>query len=137
MRVTDEHIAHYRRRGYAVIERFLTPDELADALDGYHRVFPSWEERRAGREPAREQNLFPWDHRGLKRTATHPELVAAAERIIGTRAIKLACCDINGRYAGDDVSTCFHLDQGNNTLAPILPEDHRNVTLALVLTDVQ
>jgi hypothetical protein len=135
-RITDAHIAEYKRRGFAVAERFLTPDEVAEALAGYHLVCPTVEQFRAGKRADEGQRIFPWNHRGLNRIATHPELVSAAERIIGTREVKLACSDINGRYAGERVGEQFHIDHGNNTLGPLMPEDHSNITLALVLTDV-
>jgi hypothetical protein len=138
MRITDDHIEHYRRRGFAVVERFLTSDEVAEAMAGFHTILPTWEEFSAGKPRLdREYNIFPWEHRGLNRIATHPELVSAAERIIGTREIKLACSNVLGRYAGDPIDTWFHVDHGLNTLGPILPEDHGNITMALTLGDVQ
>ncbi|MBA3709419.1 MAG: hypothetical protein H0W83_11455 [Planctomycetes bacterium] len=120
------------------MERFLTPEEVADALAGFHQVFaPDHQGFVQGRTPDRTQQVFPWDHSGLNRAAVHPELVAAAERIIGTRDIRLADSDINVRYAGEQLGDGFHVDVGNNTLGPIIPEDHSNITIALVLTDVQ
>jgi hypothetical protein len=138
MRVTDDHIAHYKRHGYAVVERFLAEEEIAEAMAGFHTVFPTWEEFKGGKQRlAREHNIFPWEHRGLNRIATHPELVSAAERIIGSREVKLACSNVLGRYAGDEIHEWFHIDHGGNTLGPILPEDHGNITMALTLNDVQ
>jgi hypothetical protein len=137
MRITAHHIATYMQRGFAVVERFLDPAELRSAMEGFHQVFaPDFAGYQAGKRPDFGQQIFPWDHSGLNRIATHPELVSAAERIIGTRDIRIACSDINARYAGEDIPTSFHVDFGNNTLGPALPEDHSNITLALVLTDV-
>ena len=137
MRITDQHLATYRARGFAVVEGFLTPAEVRSGMAGFHQVFaPDFAGYQAGRRPDFSQQVFPWDHGGLNRLATHPELVAAAERIIGTRDIRLACSDINARYAGEDIPQAFHLDFGNNTLGPEMPEDHANITLAMVLTDV-
>lgn len=138
MRVTEQHIATLRKQGFAVVERFLTADEVARALAGFHRVFgPTFPEYLAGKRADYSQNLFPWDDSGLNQTVLHPELISAAERIIGTRDIRLACSDINGRYATQEVQERFHVDFGNNTLGPELPEDFSNVTLALVLTEVR
>jgi hypothetical protein len=137
MRITDGHIADYKRRGYAVVENFLTREELAGALAGFHQVCPTWEEFQAGRRIEDHRRVFPWCHTGLNFVTTHPEIVAAAERIIGTREIKLACSDINGRYATQQVGEAFHIDHGNNTLGPLMPEDHSNITMAMVLTDVR
>ncbi len=137
MRITDEHIATYKRQGYAVVERFLDADEVRAAMHGFHALFaPSFEEFAAGKQPDYSQNLFPWDHDGLNHACVHPELVLGAERIIGTRDIRLADSDINVRYATQEIGKNFHIDFGNNTLGPTVPEDHSNITLALVLTDV-
>ena len=136
MRITDEHISQYKRRGFAVVEDFLTRAEIREALEGFHQVCPTFEQFRAGARPDEARRIFPSEHTGLNRITTHPELVSAAERIIGTREIKLACSDVNGRYAGQEVGEAFHIDHGNNTLGPIMPEDHSNITLAMVFTDV-
>jgi len=137
MRITDEHIATYKRRGYAVVENFLTVSEVTAALKGFHAVFaPTWEEHLQGKKPDYSQQIFPWDDSGLNAAATHPELIRAAERIIGTRDIRLADSDINVRYAGTMLGDGFHIDVGNNTLGPVLPEDHSNITMAIMLTDV-
>jgi hypothetical protein len=138
MRITDDHIATYKRRGYSVVERFLSDSEVASAMSGLHRIFaPTFEDYRLGKQMDRTQQLFPWDDSGLNAAATHPELIRAAERIIGTRDVRLADSDINVRYAGELPGDGFHIDFGNNTLGPELPEDHSNITLALVLTEVQ
>ncbi len=138
MRITDEHIATYKRQGFATVERFLDADEVRAAMDGFHKLFaPTFEEFRAGKQPDYRQNLFPWDHDGLNHACVHPELVSGAERIIGTRDIRLADSDINVRYATQEIGQRFHIDFGNNTLGPSVPEDHSNITLALVLTDVE
>ena len=138
MRVTDDHIATYRSRGFAVVEQFLDAAEVASAMAGFHQVFaPDFAGFQQGKLPDYGQALFPWNHSGLNQACVHPELIHTAERIIGTRDIRLADSDINVRYATQTVEERFHIDHGNNTLAPELPEDHSNITLALVLTEVK
>lgn len=138
-RITDAHIEHYRRHGYAVVERFLTREELAAAMAGFHGQFaPTEAEHRAGRQPEWPQQLFPWDDSGLNAVALHPELIDAAERIIGTREVRLSCGDVNVKYGGWGDRN-FHVDVGNNTKGPTRDwrqEDHGNITMAFVLTDV-
>lgn len=138
MRITDQHIATYHRQGFAMVEDFLTREEVTSALQGFHALFaPDIAGWRAGQQIRQDQALFPWDHSGLNHCATHPEIIAAAERIIGTREIRLSDCDVNVRYAGETYWDSYHLDQPNNTLGPVRPEDHSNISFAIVLTDVQ
>ena len=43
MRITDEHIATYRRQGFVIVEDFLTEAERQAALDGFFTLFaPSY-----------------------------------------------------------------------------------------------
>jgi hypothetical protein len=139
-RITDRHLDHYREHGYAVVEGFLTRDEVARAMEGFHQVFaPTDEDRRAGRKADYAQQVFPWDHSGLNQVALHPELIDAAARVIGTREIRLSCSDINVRYPGFATGDgSFHIDFGNNTKGPYpRVEDHGNMTFGMVLTDVR
>ncbi len=74
------------------------------------------------------QTLFPWDHSGLNRVTVHPELIAAAECILGTREIRLCEGHLGMKYAGEDYGVGFHIDNGNNTLGPIIePDDFMNL----------
>jgi hypothetical protein len=136
-RITDRHLDHYRQHGYAVVERFLTREEVAAAMEGVQAVFPTDQERLAGKKVDESQRVFPWNHRGLNQAALHPELIDAAQRVIGTREIRLSCSDINVRYPGFVQNEGgFHIDFGNNTRGPRRPEDHGNMTFGMVLTDV-
>ena len=42
MPITEEHIKHYREHGYAIVENFLEPDELARARDEIEEYVPGW-----------------------------------------------------------------------------------------------
>ncbi len=138
MRISQHHIDTFHHQGFAVVENFLTREEVASALAGFHEVFaPTPDQRRAGKQVDGAQALFPWDHSGLNHAATHPDIIDAAERVIGTREIRLSDSDVNVRYAGEDVDDGFHVDVGNNTLGPVVPEDHGNMTFSMTLTDVK
>ena len=41
-RITEEHEAHYRENGFAIVENFLTEEELGGALDDFDRIVPGW-----------------------------------------------------------------------------------------------
>jgi hypothetical protein len=135
--ITDHHLALYRRQGFAAVPGFLPPERVARVRAAYHRRFaPTWEEYAAGRRPDPAQGLFPWDESELNQLTLDPAIIDAAERIIGTSAIRLSDCDVNSRYAGEPHGIGFHVDQGNNTLGPVRPEDHGNITFVVLLSDV-
>ena len=131
MRITDEHIATYQRQGFVIIEHFLTEAERQAALDGFFTLFaPPYDEYVAnGRKSDTErQTLFPWDHSGLNHVTVHRELSGAAERVLGTREIRLCEGHLGMKYAGEDYGAGFHIDYGNNTLGPIIePDDFMNL----------
>ena len=136
-RITAEHIADYRRQGFAVVPGFLDPERVARVRAAYHRLFaPTWEEHVAGRRPDPAQGLFPWDDSDLNALTLDPEIIDAAERVIGTPAVRLSDCDVNCRYAGESYGVWMHVDQGNNTLGPVREEDHGNITFVTLLVDV-
>jgi hypothetical protein len=136
--ITDDHVAHYRRHGYAIVRDFLPAAEVARVRAAYHRVFaPDWDGYVAGKRPDAQQGLFPWDDSALNRLTLHPEIIDGATRIIGTPAIRLSDCDINYRYAGERYDVGVHVDFGNNTLGPVRAEDHGNITFVVLLVDVK
>jgi phytanoyl-CoA dioxygenase PhyH len=125
VRVTDEHVAHWRRHGYVVVPGFLSGTELAGVQADVRRYFPTDEEYRAAPEryPAvggwRE---LPFVGDALNDLATHPELASFAERVIGTDEILLTQAILWGKYAGvGDHDQQLHVDFMNNTL--VYPRD--------------
>jgi hypothetical protein len=126
MRVSDEQIRTYRNQGFLIIPGFLTQAETDAALAGFHRLYaPSYDEWIASRKSNEtpRQGLFPWDDSGLNHAATHPDIIDAAERIIGTREIRLCEAHLGVKYAGDKDGFGYHIDYGNNTLGPELEKD--------------
>ena len=88
MRITDEHLARWRRHGYVVVPNLLTEAELPAIQANVRRYFPTDEEYRAA--PERYPNVGGWRELpfagdALNDLATHPELVSFAERVIGTK----------------------------------------------------
>jgi ectoine hydroxylase-related dioxygenase (phytanoyl-CoA dioxygenase family) len=129
--VAQQDIDHWHRHGYVIIERFMTPDEVAAARENLARYLPSWEEYTT-REPLfadlRGSSLrsspgwvryeFPYSGDALNHVAVHPYLVAFAERLAGHRSIALSHGAIVGKYAGKgDYDQELHPDYSNNTLA--------------------
>src|SRR5213594_69377 len=101
MRISDEHVAHWRQHGYVVVPNFLTEAEIAATR--YPNV-RGWRE-------------LPFVGDALNDLATHQELVSFAERVIGTHEILLTQAILWGKYAGvGDHEQQLHVDFGNNTL---------------------
>src|SRR6266571_2078886 len=125
MRITDEHLAHWRRHGYVVVPSLLTEAELAAIGANVRRYFPTDEEYRAAAERYPDVGGWrelPFVGDALNDLATHPELASFAERVVGTKEILLTQAILWGKYAGvGDHEQSFHVDFRNNTL--VFPRD--------------
>ncbi len=125
MRIPDSVLRTIRDEGYAVVEGFLSPDELASARAAVFEQFPPPETYFA--DPGSHEHLvrhqfsglrvgpFPsWD---LTRLAFHPDLVDAAERFCGTADLDLYKIELWGKYSGAvDYDQTHHRDFGNHSL---------------------
>jgi ectoine hydroxylase-related dioxygenase (phytanoyl-CoA dioxygenase family) len=124
MRITDEHLAHWREHGYVLVEDFLTDAEIEAARANLARYVPTW--REFADAPERYPRIrsssmvkaeFPFLDRALNEITTHPEITSAIERILGTSAIHLTQSIFWVKYARThDYSQELHLDYQNNTL---------------------
>ena len=142
MRITNEHIETFLQQGVVIIPHFFTAEETRGARAAFDTIYPPYDEwvkrgkpgpnleRRSGHE------LFPWNDSRLNFLAAHPDVIDAAERLIGTREIRLCDADLSVRYAGDKSDTGFHLDYANNTLGPYLPRDRSNVSFVINLAEI-
>jgi ectoine hydroxylase-related dioxygenase (phytanoyl-CoA dioxygenase family) len=134
-KVEQVDIDHWHQHGYAIIEGFMTSDEVEAARHELLRYLPSWDEyveRRplfAGLDgtssratPGWVRYEFPYLGDTLNRVAVHPYLVAFVERLVGHDQIALSHGAIVGKYAGKgDYDQELHPDYTNNTL--VLPQD--------------
>src|SRR5437764_4801080 len=146
MRIPLEIDQQLVRHGYAAVPDFLTSDELAAARRNMLRYFPTPEELAATPErytsiledPEHVQIEFPFVGDALNDIATHPELIALVERLLGTREVLLSQSAIWAKYAGTgDFEQALHLDyQGNTLVAPREDGDYRQVNMILYYTDV-
>ena len=141
MHITDAQLATYKEQGFLIVENFLTKDEQQAALDGFFTHFaPPYDQYLANdrRNDTPQQILFPWDHSGLNHVTVHPDLIDAAERVLGTREIRLCEGHLGMKYAGEEYGTNFHIDYGNNTLGPIIePDDFMNLVCFYCFDDVE
>ncbi len=146
MRIGDETLEAVRTDGHAVVEGFLTTDELAAARAGLFEQFPTPEDYFADpdahRHLTRHQfaglRLGPYDSWDLSRLAFHPDLVDAAERFCGTEDVRLYKMELWAKYSGSvDYDQPHHRDYGNHSL--VVPRrDLRwpQLTTFILLSDV-
>ena len=146
MPILDPHVEHYLRHGYVIVPGFLAGSSLAAAQQGMLQYFPTAEElaatpQRFGgifEEPEHLQVEFPFAADVLSDVATHADLIAFVERVLGTRDVLLSQSAIWAKYAGTgDFDQGLHLDYQGNTL--VVPRDDgafRQVNMILYYTDV-
>lgn len=132
--ITDEHLAHWRKHGYVIVENLLTPEELEAARENIARYMPTWEEY--AKAPHRYRALlgsngwpvaeFPFVGDALNHVTTHPALVEFAKKVLGTDDIMLSHSRLRGKYAGTaDYDQQLHVDYNNNTL--VVPKDDSEI----------
>jgi ectoine hydroxylase-related dioxygenase (phytanoyl-CoA dioxygenase family) len=145
-RITEKHQETLLRHGYVVVPQFLTADELRAAQSDMMRYFPSAEELAARPQrygwihddPENLQVEFPFAADALNHHSTHPEIIAFARRLLGTREVLLSQAAIWAKYAGTGTfEQTMHLDYQGNTL--VVPRDDgafRQINMILYYSDV-
>ena len=131
--ITERHAAHYREHGYAIVENFLSPAELAGALEEWREILPGWvefcqdagapkpgEALPSGAKPLNQSNFrFPYPGRHLNAITTHPALVDFAGCMAGGSEMTCEQSHLSFKLAGQgaDLEQAMHCDYGNHTLA--------------------
>lgn len=120
MRITDTQIAQLREQGFLIVHNFLSPAETDAARTAFYRDFspPLQQWLDAGKPKAHGSWLFPFIDNALNFTGTHPDVIDAAERIIGTRDIRMGEFHLGIKYSTESYWGGIHIDYGNNTLGP-------------------
>ena len=146
MHVGDGVLDDVKTQGFAIVEGFLSMDELAAAQAGLWTLFPKpdayFADPSAHRKYARSQfaglRLFPSTSWALNRLAFHPDLVDAARRFHGTADLDLYKVEIWAKYAGAvDYTQPLHRDFGNhNIVVPKRNGGPRQLTTFTLLSDV-
>ncbi|HVJ56131.1 MAG TPA: phytanoyl-CoA dioxygenase family protein [Aliidongia sp.] len=146
MRVSDAKLAEVRERGFATIEGFLDSETLAEAQAALWRMHPRPEEYfadpgkypRYGRSQFAGINLFPYEHWALNRVGVYPDLIDAAERLLGSADLDIYKIELWAKYAGAiDYAQPHHRDYGNHTLVvPRRDGLHMQMTTFILLSDV-
>ena len=146
MHIGDDVLHQVRTDGYAVVEGFLTPDELAAAREGLFEQFPTHDQYFADPEQHRSivahqfagLRVGPFESWGLNRVAIHPDLVDAAERFCGTTSLDLYKIELWAKYSGAvDYDQPHHRDFNNhNLLVPRRDLRWPQLTTFILLSDV-
>ena len=146
MRLSDAELDAVRENGFVLVEGFLTPKELAGARAGLWAHYPTPEDyfsapedhARLGRSQFSGLRLFPYASWDLNRLAFHPDLVDAAERLLGSTALELYKIELWAKYAGAiDYDQVLHRDYGNHSLVvPRRDGGGQQITSFVLLSDV-
>lgn len=146
MRITDAQLDEVRERGFTVVEGFLAPDELKVAQEALWLHYPRPEEYFANPDEHAwvtggqfaGLRLFPFKSWGLNRLAFHPDLVDAAERLLGNSDLDLYKIELWAKYSGAvDYDQPHHYDYGNHSLVvPRRDGRFMHMTTFLLLSDV-
>src|SRR6185437_569349 len=146
MQVQQKHIDQLLKHGYAIIPRFLNAGEIAAAMENVLRYVPTAAELAAA--PQRYawvfddaehlQTEFPFAGDALNHISTHPDLIALAEQLLGTRDVLLSQAAMWAKYAGTgDFDQGLHLDyQGNTLVVPREDGDYRQINMILYYNDL-
>jgi hypothetical protein len=146
VRVPDAALDEVRTRGYALVEDFLAPDELAAAQAALWLHFPRPDDYfadsarfaayAAGQFAGVEE--YPYRSWALNRLAFHPDLVDAAERLLGTVEVQLYKVELWAKYAGAaDYDQPHHRDYGSHSLVvPRTDGRYQQFTTFIFLSDV-
>jgi ectoine hydroxylase-related dioxygenase (phytanoyl-CoA dioxygenase family) len=145
MRITDDHLRQWREHGYTVVEHFIEPDRLR-AIQAYLlATYPSFEQYASAPEVYKTNahggymRELPFLGDTLNFVAVDPEIIAFAERALGTERIALTQSIVWAKYPiVDNYEQALHLDYTNTSLT--FPNDDEGypeeVTFLIYYVDV-
>ncbi len=146
MRVPDAKLAEVREQGYTIVEGFLDRDTLAAARKALFDIYPTPEAYFANPEPHAKLvatqfsgiNVFPFKFWELNRVAVTPDLIDAAERLLGSTDLELYKGELWAKFSGAiDYDQFLHRDYGNHTLVvPRADDRNMQMTTFILLSDV-
>ena len=146
VRVPDAALDEVREHGFTLVEGFLRPDELRAAQDALWLHYPKPEEYFADpQQHARFASTqfagveeFPYRSWDLNRLAFHPDLVDAAERLLGTTELHLYKVELWAKYADAiNYDQPLHRDYGSHSLVvPRRDGRYQQMTTFIYLSDV-
>jgi len=146
VRLSDAVLDEVHDHGYALVEGFLGPDEVAAARQALWLHYPTPEEYFASPasypEYATSQFAgvleFPYKSWDLNHLAFHPDLVDAVERYLGTPELHLYKVELWAKFSGAvDYTQPLHRDYGSHSLVvPRTDGRYQQLTTFIYLSDV-
>ncbi len=146
MHVPDDFLDAVRTRGFAIMEGFLSADEVEAAREALFEIYPRPEQYFADPESYRHLvasqfsglTVGPFGKPALDRLAIHPDLVDAAERYCGTTDLQVYKIELWAKYSGTvDYDQPHHRDFGNhNLVVPRADGRWPQLTSFILLSDV-
>ncbi|KXS14767.1 hypothetical protein M427DRAFT_70343, partial [Gonapodya prolifera JEL478] len=144
--VSDKHLEEVERKGFTIIPRLPYPEEVAAAREGLWKHFPRpRSSSRTPRTPSMHTSPFsgnikdsPYKSEGINRLPTHPDLVNAIERLLGTTEVDLYKVKLWAKYSGlIDYDQPLHFVYANHSLVvPSNDKKYRHYTTWILLSDV-
>jgi ectoine hydroxylase-related dioxygenase (phytanoyl-CoA dioxygenase family) len=146
VRLSDATLDEVHERGFALVEGFLTSEELTAAQEALWMHFPKPEDYFA--DPARYVRYaesqfagveeFPYRSWDLNRLVFHPDLVDAAERYLRTTELHLYKVELWAKFAGaSNYDQPLHRDYGSHSLVvPRHDGGYQQLTTFIYLSDV-
>ena len=146
MHVPDDFLDAVRTQGFAIMEGFLSPDEVDAAREAMFAIYPRPEQYFVDPDSYRHLvasqfsglTVGPFESPALDRIATHPDLVDAAERYCGTTDLQVYKIELWAKYSGTvDYDQPHHRDFGNhNLVVPRTDGRWPQLTSFILLSDV-
>ncbi len=124
-KISDEHLEHYRRHGYAVIEGFLDQQDLAQARTEIEEMFPGWlayvDNPDAAPRPEDQGfnvKVFPFVGNAINSITTAPEIRDFVSRFIGHDDLAITQSNLMLKQSGGvaDADQDLHCDSLGQTL---------------------
>lgn len=149
--LSDELCRQWETDGWCLMPSPFTAHELASAVEGLHRSFPTAEEYAEARRrdesahrPIREawdaiQPRFPFDSGALNRLAMHDALIDLAEQLLGTPEVRMYQALATAKYSdgAPDYEQLLHVDYLNHSLVVPRPDaPYQHLELFVYLSDV-
>ena len=163
-RHSPEHIEHFERHGWVLIEGLLRADEIEAAYPGLFEIYPTPEAFHASEADPRASVFradasapanqgvdprfrplqfaglreFPFADQALNLLAVHPSIVAVAEDVVRTRNVRLYQAETFAKYTGvTQYDQPFHADYTNHVMLPPKADGrYRQAQMFLYLSDV-
>lgn len=133
--LTDAHFEEFCAKGYLIVPNFMAPDQCREMAAALRRLLKPWADAKdAQPTPHTDQQFFPYPEPCLNKAILNPVALHFARRWHDTHHIHYRQGLAMVRYPGfKGDSGQPHIDNGNNSLLPPTPSDHRHAQIVFWL----